>query len=99
MSETRLGITPCGVIAAVALPLFLGCVTLYAQESRATVTGSVTDAQGAAIPGTTINARHLATNVETRTTTNQSGLYVLPFLATGEYAVTASVPGARIRES
>ncbi len=66
---------------------------LLAQESRATITGTVVDPQGAAIPGASVAARQLATNVETRTTASDAGLYVLPFLNTGAYAVTASAPG------
>jgi hypothetical protein len=57
MSKTRIRITPRGVIAAIALPVFFACVTLHAHESRATLTGTVTDPQGSAIPGATVVAR------------------------------------------
>ncbi|HYP06407.1 MAG TPA: TonB-dependent receptor, partial [Bryobacteraceae bacterium] len=66
---------------------------LTAQESRASLTGVVTDPSGAAIPGAIVSARHLATNAPTETTTNESGNYVLPFLNTGEYAITVSAQG------
>lgn len=66
---------------------------LMAQESRATITGTVTDPQGAAVPGASVVAKHLGTNAEARTTTNESGLYVLPFLNTGTYSVTATLTG------
>src|SRR5437867_3372295 len=76
------------------LVLALGVVcTLLGQESRATITGTVVDPQGAAIPGATIVARNLGTNLEAKTATNESGLYVLPFLNTGGYAVTATAAG------
>src|ERR1700676_3566428 len=64
-----------------------------AQESRSTLTGTVADPQGAAVPHASVIAKNLATNVETRTETGQAGLYVLPFLDTGTYSLTVSAPG------
>src|SRR5207244_3575560 len=64
-----------------------------AQESRGTITGTVTDTQGAAMPGVSIIAKHTGTNVESKTTTNESGAYVIPFLNTGAYSVTATASG------
>lgn len=63
------------------------------QESRATITGTVTDPQGAAVPGASVVAKHLATNLETKTTTNEAGIYVVPFLNTGMYAITVTATG------
>ncbi len=73
--------------------LLAACAVSVAQESRGTITGTVTDAQGAAVPGVTIVAKHLATNVETKTSSNEVGAYVLPFLNTGSYSLTASTSG------
>jgi len=67
--------------------------TGLAQESRATLTGTVVDPQGAAVPHATVIAKNLATNVEVKTETDQAGLYVLPFIDTGSYSVTATAPG------
>src|SRR6516225_9157358 len=69
------------------------CAVAMAQESRGTITGTVSDAQGAAVPGATVAARNQGTNLETKTTTNEAGVYVLPFLNTGTYTVTAVVSG------
>ena len=69
------------------------CAVAMAQESRGTITGTVADPQGAAIPGAAVAARNLGTNSEAKTTTNESGVYVLPFLNTGTYTVTATVAG------
>jgi hypothetical protein len=71
----------------------ISIVAALAQESRGTITGTVLDSQGAAMPGVSILAKHVATNVETKTTTNDSGSYVLPFLNTGTYTVTATASG------
>ena len=71
------------------------CAVAMAQESRGTITGTVSDPQGAAIPGAAVTARNQGTNLEAKTTTNESGVYVLPFLNTGTYTVTAD--GRRIQ--
>src|SRR5664279_1917644 len=75
------------------LTLFVGVAAAMAQESRATLTGTVTDPSGAAIPGAVVVAKSVATTSETKTSTNEAGLYVIPFLPTGEYVVTAIQPG------
>ncbi len=82
-----------GLCHRVFLSFLMACAIATAQESRATLTGTVTDPTGAAIPGATVVAKHTGTNVETKTTTNEAGLYVLPFLNTGDYTVTASQTG------
>jgi hypothetical protein len=64
-----------------------------AQEFRGTITGTVTDQQGASIAGAEIEARSLETNTTQKTTTNASGLYVIPYLSGGRYSVSASAAG------
>src|SRR5262245_62447424 len=73
---------------------------VHAQESRATITGAITDPQGAAIPGAVVTAKSTATNVELKASANETGLYVLPFLTPGSYMVTATAGGfkASVRE-
>ncbi|MEO8362576.1 MAG: TonB-dependent receptor, partial [Vicinamibacteria bacterium] len=69
------------------------CVTTSAQEITATVTGTVTDQSGAPLPGATVIARHLGRGITQEVTTSKTGLYTLPFLATGEYEIAISMPG------
>src|SRR5215475_12871747 len=69
------------------------CGVAMAQESRGTITGTVSDPQGSAIPAAAVVARNLGTNLETKTNTNESGVYVLPFLNIGAYKVTATASG------
>jgi hypothetical protein len=66
-----------------------------AQEVRASLTGTVTDSQGAAIPGVTITATNVANNVSITQVTNDAGLYITPFLAPGTYRLTAEKQGFR----
>jgi hypothetical protein len=57
------------------------------------LTGTVTDPQGAPIPGAAVVAKNVGTNIETKTNTNETGLYVIPLLNIGTYTVSASATG------
>ncbi len=57
--------------------------------------GSVTDASGAVVPGASVSIRNVQTGVVNATSTNQSGLYDVPFLAPGTYTVKFSKAGFR----
>ena len=59
------------------------------------IKGSVTDPSGAVVPGAAVSIKNVQTGVVTATTTNQSGLYDVPFLAPGNYTVTFSKEGFR----
>ncbi|HEU0119116.1 MAG TPA: TonB-dependent receptor [Bryobacteraceae bacterium] len=77
------------------LCLFAFCagLSLLAQEVRATVTGTVTDPQGAVVVGARITARNLGTGAIAEVTTNETGLYVAPFLPIGRYQLTVAMAG------
>jgi hypothetical protein len=67
---------------------------LYAQQSAsATLSGTITDSNGAVIPGAQVTATRKATGVEFGTTTNDAGLYVLTNLPPGEYEVKVQTKG------
>jgi hypothetical protein len=78
-------------VFVVALLSFASC--LYAQANRATVSGVVTDAQGAVVAGATVSATDTATGVVTSTKTNDAGLYSMGNLEIGTYSVAAEHPG------
>ena len=67
--------------------------SLAAQEVRGTITGTVSDPQGAIIAGAKIVARNLAIGSVAEAVANDTGLFVLPFLPIGKYQVTASMSG------
>jgi Carboxypeptidase regulatory-like domain len=81
------------------LPLLLApfLITITSPLSAQTVTGSVqgtvTDASGAVVPSAQVTVRNVATSVETTATTNNAGLYSVPFLPIGQYEVTVSATG------
>ena len=67
----------------------------HAQETInfASVSGRVTDPQGAGIPGAQVSARQMETNVTARTLTNSEGRFRFPYLRVGTYEVTVHVQG------
>jgi len=65
----------------------------YAQEFRGTISGSVSDPNGAAVAGATVVIKNTATNVTSTVTTNGEGAYSVPFITPGEYTVTATGSG------
>ncbi len=66
---------------------------VWAQFEAATLTGVVTDAAGAVVPGASVTATNEATNLQTSSVTNGEGRYVFPSLRPGTYRVTATVQG------
>ncbi|HEY7211310.1 MAG TPA: TonB-dependent receptor [Bryobacteraceae bacterium] len=67
----------------------------FAQGPVGTLTGTITDASGAVVPGAAIVATDNATSVESKTTSTTSGDYTLPYLPAGSYTIRVSSPGFR----
>jgi hypothetical protein len=65
----------------------------YAQGAAATLTGTVTDRSGAVIPKAEISAKNAATGVARGGETNSAGLYTVPGLPPGNYAVSVTAAG------
>ena len=74
------------VIAAMTLALVVG-THASAQTIRATLTGAVTDPNGAVVTGVLVTATNVATNISATTKTNNDGLYTFTALTPGEYVV------------
>jgi hypothetical protein len=68
-------------------------VPLHAQVAGATLTGTITDAQGGAVAGAKVSAKNGATGITTETTTNSTGNYNLVNLIPGDYAVSVTATG------
>src|SRR5713226_174824 len=64
-------------------------------SSTATVTGTVTDQKGAAVPGATIELLNTATNESRTQTTNDSGYYTFVSVPPGSYKVVFKKAGFR----
>ncbi|RPJ58327.1 MAG: hypothetical protein EHM23_17885, partial [Acidobacteria bacterium] len=66
---------------------------MLAQETRGAFTGWVKDATGGVVPGADVEVIHLATGTKTTTVTNDTGNYLIPYLSSGTYKLTATMPG------
>jgi hypothetical protein len=73
--------------------LMLLSVSAFAQETRGSITGIVTDAGGAVIPNVTVSVTNEATNVTATATTTGEGAFTVPFLLPGSYRVAAEASG------
>ncbi|MEZ5365412.1 MAG: carboxypeptidase regulatory-like domain-containing protein [Bryobacterales bacterium] len=71
----------------------LCALTAFGQQSMGTISGTVSDQQGAVIPGAQVNVVNTSTNAVFSTVTNERGGYVAPGLAVGEYEITAESAG------
>src|SRR5579872_5931956 len=82
------------VLFASVLMLSLGIVrTLHAQVAGATLSGTITDPQGGAVPNARVIAKNTATSLASETNSNTAGAYTLPNLIPGDYQVAVSASG------
>ena len=84
-------ITRRAAIVVAALSLWGG--RLHAQTTFATITGTVFDASGAAVPNASITVTSLETNYKNTAESNESGNYTIPQLREGAYSLTAKAAG------
>ncbi len=81
-------------LSAIAFVLALaGAIVGYAQNITGTVTGIVSDATGAVIPGAQVVAHNLDTGVNSSTKTDSAGVYRVAYLPIGNYTVTIAAQG------
>jgi Carboxypeptidase regulatory-like domain/TonB dependent receptor-like, beta-barrel len=86
-------------VAVVAL-ILLFTAPVYSQVAGATLSGTVTDPSGAAIPNAQVTIKNTSTGVTQNVTTNSAGFYTAPNLLPGTYDVTFSAAGfATVTES
>jgi outer membrane receptor protein involved in Fe transport len=71
----------------------LVALPLWAQNPTGTLTGRVTDEQGAGLPGATVSATSAVLQGERSSQTNNNGDYKLAFLPPGVYQVTYELEG------
>ena len=68
-------------------------VLSFAQMETATLSGTVMDRTGAVIADVQVQVTNSDTNVVTATTTNKSGVYVVPSLKPGRYRIAVTKVG------
>jgi Carboxypeptidase regulatory-like domain len=80
------------IVPAALLLLFALSSSLFAQVN-AGVSGTVSDASGALIPGVEVTAKNINTGIANTSVTNESGSFVFPSLQPGSYTLEASLTG------
>jgi hypothetical protein len=89
MSRTRYFLAVLGVLI---------CCALYAQTSFGRISGSVTDASGAAVPGATIKITNMETENVRTVETDGSGFYTVTNLPVGPYTLEAAQKGFQTKQ-
>jgi hypothetical protein len=75
------------------LALFATSSIALAQRDLGTITGTITDPSGSAIPNAKITIKNDATGVAYDTVTNETGTFTRPALNPGTYTVTVEASG------
>src|ERR1700761_5075123 len=79
------------LVATVFLILATG--TMAAQLDTGSITGTVTDSSGAAIPGAKITLTNVGTNAHTDTQSTATGTYAFDDLLPGAYTIQSKAQG------
>jgi hypothetical protein len=93
------GSNQCKLLKTVSLTVLASCLSLLTAALQAqtagegTISGTVMDSTGAAVPNAQVTATNLATNVPTVRTSSPSGLYTIAPLPPGAYSLTATANG------
>jgi hypothetical protein len=80
-------------LAAVFLLALASNSVAQARLTGADLEGTVRDESGAVLPGATVTAANVATNLMRTVTTDSHGHFVVPALPPGQYRVTAELSG------
>lgn len=79
-------------VLAFAILIGFSATKVYAQ-GNATLTGAVTDPNGASVVGAAVKVTNVATNISYDTQTTDAGLYRFPTLPVGNYRVSVEASG------
>src|SRR5687768_12060145 len=80
-----------------ALVIAVPAAPVHAQETTATIVGTVTDASGGVLPGVVVSLRHTATGRTFEGATSTEGGYLVTLLPIGEYELTFTLSGFQSR--
>src|SRR5260370_12635779 len=68
-------------------------LTAFGQSATATLSGTVTDQNGAVVPGVSITVLNLSTALKRQATTTEQGYFTIPLLPPGTYSVKGQGQG------
>src|SRR5690242_12793933 len=81
------------VLCLIVTALFLTLPAARGQIATSTLSGTITDQTGAAVPGANVTAINNETGLTTKTASDQSGNYTFPSLSPGNYNISVEKPG------
>jgi hypothetical protein len=73
-----------------ALLLFVIAFSASAQEFRGSLSGKITDPQGAVVPGSKVDLKNIDTGVVSSTNTGEDGSYSFALVQPGKYSLTVT---------
>lgn len=82
-----------GVSTVICMLFLLVTLPTKAQVTTGSMSGTVIDQSGAAIPGAQITATNRGTNAQSKTVSDSSGLFRLSLLPVGTYSIEVSKSG------
>ena len=80
-------------LCGIAFLFLVATVSSIAQQVTATISGTVTDTSGAAIPNAAVTAQNTDTGFVAHANTNGQGEYRVDLLPVGNYSVTVDAAG------
>src|SRR5262245_40272112 len=84
-------------VVFVLLSVLMFAIPLGAQIDRATLSGTITDQSGAVLAGARVTVESGTTGLRRETKSSDTGVYLLPLLPIGSYAVTFAMDGFQTR--
>src|SRR5436190_2230310 len=78
---------------ATLLLIMVSASLLFAQTATGEVSGTVTDPNGAAVPGAVVRLTNRATKIESVAKTSESGYFIFVNVRPASYTLTVEVPG------
>src|SRR5215212_9083014 len=83
-------------LSCVLVLVYLSCATTaFAQSATGTISGTVVDGTGAALPGATVNVTEAATSAVRTVTTDEAGLFRFAALSPGRYSLAVELASFR----
>jgi len=91
--QLRSGLPLCAALIGMLILASAGAVNLFAQGATASISGTILDSSGAAIPAAALEIRNTGTGEKRNVNSDSQGRFVFPELAIGDYELQASKMG------
>src|SRR5712671_6094136 len=85
-------------VSAALLTAFITSIPVYAQKITGDISGTVTDASGAAVSGAVVRAQNTGTGENQTATTNDTGFFRIVNLNPGQYRLSVEASGFKTME-